>query len=133
MIGLPGETKGEIKGTVDYAIDKYKRYGVNPGFNLAIPLPGTEFYDIVMKENLLHGVTKHEPPRRNSIKTAEFDPEFMRKIFASAQRRRHRITFRRMIQNPKILKQYTVQAIKYIPRSLEILKEIFMPQYQVFR
>ena len=73
------------------------------------------------------------PPRRNSIKTAEFDPEFMRKIFANAQRRIHRITFRRMILNPKILKRYTVQAIKYIPRSLEILKEIFMPQYQVFR
>ena len=75
----------------------------------------------------------YEPPRRNSIKTAEFDPQFMREIFINAQRRRHRITLRRMIQNPKIFKQYAIQSIKYIPRSLEVLKEIFFPQYQVFR
>jgi len=133
VLGLPGETKEEIKGTVDWAIDKYKRYGVNPGFNLAIPLPGTEFYDIVMKENLLQGFAMHDPPRRNSIKTEEFDPEFLREIFANAQKRRHRITLRRMIQNPKILKYYILQAIRYIPRSFQILKEIFLPQYQVFR
>jgi len=133
VLGLPGETKEEIKGTVDWAMDKYKRYGVNPGFNLAIPLPGTELYDIVMKENLLHGVAMHEPPKRNSIKTEEFDPEFMREIFANAQKRRHRITLRRMMLNPKILKYYTVQAIKYLPRSFQILKEIFLPQYQIFR
>ena len=124
VLGLPGETKEELNGTVNWALDKYEKYGVNPGFNLAIPLPGTEFYDITLKENLFHGVNLHDAPKRNSIKTNEFDTDFLSKLFIEAQKRRHRITIKRMFRSPKVFRYYFRQMIKYIPRSLQIAKEI---------
>lgn len=50
MLGLPGETKETIQQTIDFAIE------LDPdiaSFNIATPLPGTEFYDIAKEEFLL--------------------------------------------------------------------------------
>ena len=106
ILGLPGETKDEIKANVDYAIDKYKQYGVYPSFNPANPLPGTELYDIVIDQNLLHGVTADDTPRPYTIKTEEFDPDFLRKVYADANKRKRWITIREMLTSYRSLKKY---------------------------
>lgn len=111
VIGLPGETAEEIKSNVDYAIDKYRRYGVYPTFSLANPLPGTEFYDIVVADNLFHGVTANDPPRPNSIKTDEFDPEFIRAVFADANRRKRWITLWEMLTSPSAFLRYLKMSL----------------------
>jgi hopanoid biosynthesis associated radical SAM protein HpnJ len=50
IVGLPGETKETIRRTIDFA----KRLDVETiQVSIAHPLPGTEFYDFVKKNNLL--------------------------------------------------------------------------------
>jgi MoaA/NifB/PqqE/SkfB family radical SAM enzyme len=41
MIGLPGETKLEINGTLEFALDLHERFGAWPSVQFATPLPGT--------------------------------------------------------------------------------------------
>jgi MoaA/NifB/PqqE/SkfB family radical SAM enzyme len=41
MIGLPGETKQEINGTLDFALKLFERTGAWPSVQFATPLPGT--------------------------------------------------------------------------------------------
>ncbi|MCC6214727.1 MAG: radical SAM protein [Polyangiaceae bacterium] len=41
MIGLPGETKAEINGTLDFAIELREAHGAWPSVQFATPLPGT--------------------------------------------------------------------------------------------
>ena len=41
MIGLPGETKQDINGTLEFALDLFERTGAQPSVQFATPLPGT--------------------------------------------------------------------------------------------
>jgi MoaA/NifB/PqqE/SkfB family radical SAM enzyme len=41
MIGLPGETRAEINGTLAYALDLHEETGAWPSVQFATPLPGT--------------------------------------------------------------------------------------------
>ena len=106
VLGLPGETAAEIKANVDYAIDKYRRYDVYPTFNMANPLPGTELYDTVVEHDLLHGTTLSEPPRANTIKTDEFDPDYIQTIYNYANRQKTAITLKRMLTSPSTFRYY---------------------------
>ncbi|MHC4122173.1 MAG: B12-binding domain-containing radical SAM protein [Planctomycetota bacterium] len=50
MLGLPGETKKSIKETINLAFS----LGLNVcQFSIATPLPGTQFYEMVLKNNWL--------------------------------------------------------------------------------
>lgn len=52
MIGLPGETKETMQKTIDFAKE------VDPhiaNFSIAIPFPGTKFYDMIEKEGRFTG------------------------------------------------------------------------------
>lgn len=51
MIGLPGETEDKIRQTIDFAIELNVRYAI---FNLFVPYPGCELYDILKKTGKLH-------------------------------------------------------------------------------
>lgn len=126
VIGLPGERADEITANIDYAIDKYRRYGVYPTFSLANPLPGTEFYDIVVNQNLFDGVTVKDPPRPNSIKTDEFDPEFIRKVFADANRRKRMITILEMLTSPSIFLRYIKMSIANPWNFFKALRGVFV-------
>ncbi len=53
MIGLPGETREEINGTLQFAIDLFERTGAWPSVQFATPLPGTRL-EARARE---HGVT----------------------------------------------------------------------------
>ena len=100
VLGLPGETAEEIRMNAEYAIDKYERYDVYPTFSMANPLPGTELYDTVVEHNLLYGATLDEPPRANTIKTDEFDPDYIQEIYDWANRKKTLITIKRMLSSP---------------------------------
>ncbi len=47
MIGLPGETKRDIQGTLEFALDLFERTGAVPSVQFATPLPGTRLARIV--------------------------------------------------------------------------------------
>lgn len=96
VLGLPGETAEEIRANVEYAIDKYERFDVYPTFSIANPLPGTELYDTVVEHNLLYGATLGDPPRANTIKTDEFDPDYIQAIYDLANRKKALITMKKM-------------------------------------
>lgn len=112
VIGLPGETAAEIRENVEYAIDKYERYGVYPTFSLANPLPGTELHDIVVRDNLFYGSTANDPPRPNIIRTDEFDPEYIQSMFDMANRKKAWVTVKEMIGNPYSFLKYVAMSLK---------------------
>lgn len=41
IIGMPGETRAEINGTLEFALDLYDRFRAEPSVQFATPLPGT--------------------------------------------------------------------------------------------
>jgi radical SAM superfamily enzyme YgiQ (UPF0313 family) len=51
MIGLPGETETEIRQTINFAIRLKIRYAI---FNLFVPYPGCEFYEVLNKQSKIH-------------------------------------------------------------------------------
>lgn len=54
MIGLPGETRQDIQGTLAFALDLFEKHGALPSVQFATPLPGTRL------SRLAHDST---PPR----------------------------------------------------------------------
>tara|TARA_B100000029_G_C17601258_1_gene965839 strand:- start:3588 stop:5135 length:1548 start_codon:yes stop_codon:yes gene_type:complete len=114
IIGLPGEREDEIRYNVDYAIDKYERYGVYPTFSIANPLPGTELYDIVMDNKLFTGFSPKEVHKSNNpiITTDEFSPDFIQSMYDEAVKRKTFVTIKYMLTSPK-------QFIEFIARSLK--------------
>ncbi len=140
VLGLPGETASEIKSNVDYAIDKYKRYNVYPTFSMANPLPGTELYDTVVDHNLLHGNTLQAPPRANTIKTDEFDPDYIQAIYNYANRKKTAITLKRMATSPTMFRHFLGLGLrnkwflkKIIVSALRgVENQVFFKQYGEF-
>jgi radical SAM superfamily enzyme YgiQ (UPF0313 family) len=114
VLGLPGETADEIQATVDFALDKYDRYDVYPSFSIANPLPGTELYDIVLENDLFYGVSADDPPKPNSIRTDEFDPDFIQKMYNQALRKKTWITTKKMISNPQMFLNYIGMSRKLL-------------------
>lgn len=53
VIGFPGETRRDMKDTVDFALRLQREYDVNPGLFVATPLPGTRLERICIEKGLL--------------------------------------------------------------------------------
>jgi radical SAM superfamily enzyme YgiQ (UPF0313 family) len=51
MIGLPDETEENITQTIDFAVKLKLRYAI---FNIFVPYPGCELYDILKAENKIN-------------------------------------------------------------------------------
>lgn len=71
VVGLPGETLKDIDETFRYALARYFHYGVWPGMNLAVALPGTELHEIAERDKLRDPSL---PYAANQITTSEFNP-----------------------------------------------------------
>ncbi len=54
VIGFPGETKHEMRETIDFAMMLLREYDVNPHLFVATPLPGTVLEKIFLEENLIN-------------------------------------------------------------------------------
>jgi radical SAM superfamily enzyme YgiQ (UPF0313 family) len=124
IIGFPGETLEEIQTTVDYALDRYRRYGVTPFLQPLIPIPGTDVFKMVAEQGLYEGELRTQ---YNQIKTDEFDPEDIQRIYKSYLRKRlltfgfRTLTSRRdFVYNTKLVATYpqaVVHAVKNAIRA----------------
>ena len=88
VIGLPGEKKDDIKDTLTYALNCYKKYNVLPVVNLAKALPGTELYENVVNNQLYINKLQFKP---NEITTGEFDPKWIAYQYSKFQRELYRV------------------------------------------
>lgn len=82
VVGLPGERLQDIDATFRYALTRYFRYGVWPGMNLAVALPGTELGRIAVRDGLRDPSL---PYAANQLTTAEFSPSDIQKRFRRFQ------------------------------------------------
>jgi radical SAM superfamily enzyme YgiQ (UPF0313 family) len=93
MIGLPGETEETIKQTIDFAIELNVRFAI---FNIFVPYPGCELWDILNSQNKIHfntwsdftsyptfsgGVPVYVPDGLTKEKIMELQAKGMRKFY----------------------------------------------------
>jgi MoaA/NifB/PqqE/SkfB family radical SAM enzyme len=81
MIGLPGETRKDIQGTLEFALDLFERSGATPSVQFATPLPGTRLAKMAEGKRALPVVKDYGPlfQREPSIATEEWTVDFLRK------------------------------------------------------
>jgi phosphonoacetaldehyde methylase len=78
IIGFPGETLDEMRATIAFALDRYRRYGVTPFLQTLIPIPNTPIYIKILKGRFFKDKleTKH-----NQVTTEDFNPEDVRRLY----------------------------------------------------
>ncbi|MDI1477050.1 radical SAM protein [Polyangium sp. y55x31] len=98
MIGLPGETKRDINGTLAFALDLFEQTGAFPSMQFATPLPGTRLGAEAKKKGRALPVVNDWGPRFQQAPTIETD------AFTAEDLRRFKWTFDERIrasQGPK--------------------------------
>ncbi|MDC0749487.1 radical SAM protein [Polyangium mundeleinium] len=98
MIGLPGETKRDINGTLAFALDLFEETGAFPSVQFATPLPGTRLGAEAKKKGRALPVVNDWGPRFQQAPTIETD------AFTEDDLRRFKWTFDQRIgasQGPK--------------------------------
>ncbi len=110
VIGMPGETKGEILKTIEFA-KEIKKLGVTDiGFNIATPIPGSELYLTAIKKGYIKSIevdklSANEP----LIETPEWTKEEIKKLQLKGIREtrhpmeRFKNIILHIIRNPNIL------------------------------
>lgn len=83
VVGLPGERLEDIDTTFRFALSRYFRFGVWPGMNLAVALPGTELHRIAVRDQLRDPSL---PYAANQLTTPEFSPADIRKRYRRFQK-----------------------------------------------
>lgn len=81
MIGLPGETREEVNGTLDFALDLAERTGAIPSVQFATPLPGTRLARMAEGKVALPVVRDYGPlfQQEPSIETSDVTLDFLRR------------------------------------------------------
>jgi MoaA/NifB/PqqE/SkfB family radical SAM enzyme len=90
MIGLPGETRAEINGTLAFAIDLYEQTGAFPSVQFATPLPGTRLAAIAAERGRVLPLIADFGPhfqKRPSIETEEVSLDDLRRYKETFDRR----------------------------------------------
>jgi MoaA/NifB/PqqE/SkfB family radical SAM enzyme len=90
MIGLPGETKKEINGTLEFALDLHEKADVIASVQFATPLPGTRLGAMAAKQKKSLPLISDWGPRfqqEPTIVTDEFSLEDLRKFKWTFDRR----------------------------------------------
>ncbi len=85
VIGMPGEKFDEISGTVNTALYYYSKFGVWPILSIAMPLPGTELYEVVIKNKYYTSKDKYG---YCIIKTQDFNPEMLNNLYRKFTRKK---------------------------------------------
>lgn len=119
VIGFPGETKQDMKKTVEFAINLKRRYGVDINMFIATPFKGTPLYHqcremgyLVEKPipSLLPGAAT--PWGKCLIKTKEFDPAFVERLASRAMTANAWLSFVGYLKRPRQM----MHALRYLPR-----------------
>jgi len=122
MLGIPGETKEEMNQTLDFA----RKVGVDwSGFNITVPLSGTELNDICIDNNYVNANINSSEIQFTSgrIHTSEFDEEFVNQKYAEA----NKINF---LENPNLKEGGNVdRAIFDFKRVIRMVPEHELAHY----
>ncbi|MEK6984220.1 MAG: radical SAM protein [Nanoarchaeota archaeon] len=124
IIGFPGETKEGIKQTLDYAYEMMKKYNVKPHANFAMPLVGTEMYDIAKEKGYLvtEDYTKGRMFGMGALKTEHFSPEDLKDFSTKFYKRVRNLYFLQMIQNPIKLVRNMKVFLKFPRNTIRMAK-----------
>lgn len=90
MIGLPGETRAEINGTLEFALELHEQANVIPSVQFATPLPGTRLGAMAAKEKRSLPLISDWGPRfqqEPTISTDAFSLDDLRKFKWTFDRR----------------------------------------------
>lgn len=121
VIGFPGETKAQIKTTIEVALRLHRKFRVQPNLMFATPLLGTRLFDICLEKGYLaEPVTPASlavsTSRRGMIKTDDFDPDelcVLRDRF-SAENRQIRVAnfVKGLFRSPRLALYVLLNALK---------------------
>jgi anaerobic magnesium-protoporphyrin IX monomethyl ester cyclase len=101
IIGMPGETKEEIKITLNFAMRMFKEYNVIPKLSLFASLPGTEMTKICEQNNYI---------KKGKINTNEFTSDDVARYYKQFNSKLllpyiSKLNWKTMIRNARILPQ----------------------------
>jgi anaerobic magnesium-protoporphyrin IX monomethyl ester cyclase len=120
VIGFPGETLSEVRATIGYALDRYRRYGVVPVLQPLLPIPGTEVYDTIAAQGLHDGVIRTE---YNQVRTSHFGPSDIQRLYRTYLRKRVLIfalrsltSTREFVYNARLMAKYP-KGVVYAMRN----------------
>ena len=122
MIGLPGETLDDIKATVDDALENYWQHDVWPVLSIAMPLPGTELFDIVMSQDLHVG---DDSFGYGTVQTDHFTPKQLNDLYKKHTRKKMLIfslktftSFRELSYNLHLMIRFRSSVWRNIKRTV---------------
>ncbi len=124
VIGIPGETRENIRTTLDLAYSLMKDYGVSPHVNTAHPLVGTELYRIAKEAGYLvdEDYSKGFIFGASRIKTGEFSPEDLRKMSTEFYKKVRRLYLIKMLKSPGRMASNIATFIRYPRSTLRLLR-----------
>lgn len=114
IIGFPGETLDEMRTTIAFALDRYRRFGVTPFLQVLIPIPGTPIYKKILKMGFFKGTLQ---TRHNQVTTEDFNPEQVRQLYERYCWQRMRIFAWRTLTARRDFSYNTRLVLKY-PHAL---------------
>jgi len=114
IIGFPGETLDEMKTTIAFALDRYRRFGVTPFLQVLIPIPGTPIYRRILKMGFFRGKLQ---TRHNQVTTADFNPDQVSQLYEQYHWQRMRIFVWRTLTASRDFFYNTRLVLKY-PHAL---------------
>jgi len=120
IIGFPGETLDEMRTTIAFALDRYRRYGVTPFLQVLIPIPGTPIYKRILKMGLFKGKLQ---TRHNQVTTADFNPDQVRELYERYSLQRMRIFAWRTLTARRDFFYNTRLVLKYPHALVHAAKE----------
>jgi anaerobic magnesium-protoporphyrin IX monomethyl ester cyclase len=120
IIGFPGETLDEMKTTIAFALDRYRRYGVTPFLQTLIPIPGTPIYKRILKLGLFKGKLQ---TRHNQVTTEEFNPDQVRELYRQYHWQRMRTFVWRTLTAARDFSYNTRLVLKYPHALVHAAKE----------
>ena len=124
IIGFPGETKDNIRETLDFAYEMMKKHDVKPHLHIAIPLVGTEMYDIAKEKGYLtsEDYTKGFIQGMGRIRTEHFTPEDLKEFSVQFYKKVRKLYLMRKIQNPSGLLRDMKVFVKHPRSTIRIAK-----------
>ena len=143
MMGLPGETKQDIKTSVNYALKLIWRYECFGGFSMAVPLFGTRLYDVCDKE----GYFNLEPTidnlssaylKQGIIKTKQFDPEFLESQIRYFEKKSSVLLFwvfmKKLLRDWRLVLYVTLNLLRTAPKKWSAIyyKAVFFHHSLIF-